>query len=113
MKRDMDMVRSLLLKIEAEESGETYYTDDQDECYHLQIMIDGGLINGWVRDDGVDGFSAEIDRMTWKGHEFLEAIRNEGVWEKVKAHFKEKGVGMALDTIVAFAGHVIVQMANN
>ena len=70
-------------------------------------MKDGGLVDGWVEDDGVDGLTAEIKSMTWKGHDFLEAVRSEGVWEKVKAHFKDKGVGMAIDTVIAVAGQVV------
>ena len=83
MKRNMNKVRELLIKIEETGVDDTYYTDDQEECYHLRIMKDGGLVEGWVADDGVDGMTAEITRMTWKGHEFLDAIRDDGVWEKV------------------------------
>ena len=77
MRRNMDTVRSLLLKIEALGVDEHFYTDDQEECCHLQIMKEGSLIEGWVADDGVDGLTAEITRMTWKGHDFLESIRND------------------------------------
>lgn len=107
MKRNMNKVRELLIKIEETGVDDTYYTDDQEECYHLRIMKDGGLVEGWVADDGVDGMTAEITRMTWKGHEFLDAIRDDGVWEKVKTHFKEKGVGMTIDAICTVAGNIL------
>jgi len=110
MKRDMDIVRNLLLKIEALDADDIYYTEDQDECYNLRIMKDSGLVDGWVEDDGVEGLTAEITSMTWKGHELLDAIRNEGVWEKVKALCKKKGVEMTVDVIFAFAGQVLVRM---
>ena len=109
MKRDMDIVRLLLLRIESLSLGDTYYTDNQEECYHLKIMLDGKLVDGWVESDGVDGFTADISGLTWKGHEFLDTVRNDSVWDKVKQHFKENGVGMAIDTIVTVA----IKMAGN
>ena len=107
MKRNMNKVRELLIKIEETGVDDTYYTDDQEECYHLRIMKDGGLVEGWVVDNGIDGYSSEISGLTWKGHEFLDAIRDDGVWEKVKTHFKEKGVGMTIDTICTVAGNIL------
>lgn len=109
MKRDMGMVRSLLLKIESQSVDDIFRTENQDECYHLRIMREGGLVDGWVEDDGVDGLTAEITSITWKGHELLDAIRNEGIWEKIKALGKTKGVEMTVDAIFALARQVLAR----
>jgi hypothetical protein len=37
--------------------------------------------------------------LTWEGHEFLEASRNENVWNKVKAIIKDKGLGLIFEVI--------------
>ena len=43
--------------------------------------------------------------LTWDGHEFLDAIRNEGTWNKIKAFVKEKSASLSFDVIKAVALH--------
>ena len=98
MKRDMDLIRLLLLQIE---SSETRYADDldtpgysrQETGYHLELLISAGLINcdrvSWTF--GGD-FGAAVNGLTWEGHDFVEAIRSESVWNRTKEFVKDKGL---------------------
>ncbi len=91
MKRDMDLVRNILLAIEAEPTGYAPeklviegYTKDQ-IGYHVFIMIEAGLIEG--QDVTSMGSSCPVGvatRMTWHGHEFLDACRDLTRWNKAK-----------------------------
>jgi Hypothetical protein (DUF2513) len=45
--------------------------------------------------------------MTWKGHELLDSIRNEGVWSEVKKRFKEKSLDMTVDLVMKLAGKLM------
>ncbi|MET4206869.1 DUF2513 domain-containing protein [Bradyrhizobium sp. LA2.1] len=109
MKRDMDYVRELLLKIEAspdpiEDTDELESPDASREAkrklwYHLAMLIDEvGLIKGQeipymsndVDDDEV-GRMWEGAVLTWRGHEFLEAVRDKDVWAKTVAGAKKAG----------------------
>lgn len=98
-KRDMDLIRDLLLAIEggrltyqaiepaqAEmlgieiEPGQPF-SDREDLRYHLELLDDAKFIAG----HGVSGGWWIVERMTWSGHEFLDTIRDDDVWKKTKA----------------------------
>ncbi|SDQ17177.1 DUF2513 domain-containing protein [Pseudovibrio sp. Tun.PSC04-5.I4] len=97
-KRDMDLVRDLLLKIE---SGEKVFEITSDEesailgCdpigmsqeeahkleYHLRLLDDAGLIVGLSI---AGGGHVYIERISWAGHDFLDSVRDEEIWKKTK-----------------------------
>ncbi len=98
MKRDMDFVRDILLAIEEVDDGVgCNYTDlrfclnkkgysDDDKLYgHCEMMAQGDLIEFSTR--RVAGGKWVLERpikLLWGGHDFLDAVRDQGVWEKVK-----------------------------
>jgi hypothetical protein len=90
MKRDMDLVRNLLLKIEELDLGDGNWvdvgdmSDDGNELYrHLILMRDEGLIEGSDRQfEGKDGFLPTS--LTWAGHDFLDSVRDPESWKKTK-----------------------------
>ena len=98
MKRDMDLVRKILMDIEAESSGRAPrefriegYADEQ-VGYHVYIMIEAGLL------DGCDVTSMDSRSpvgmaiaMTWQGHDFLDACRDDSRWSKAKGIVKTIG----------------------
>lgn len=86
MKRDMDLCRQILLQIEASESGEPIVAlqtgaSGNDVLEHLQLLQDAGLIEARVDRHSRD---YSIQRLTWEGHEFLQAARDDGVWAKAR-----------------------------
>ena len=86
MKRDMDLCRQILLEIEATRPGEPIEmlqagASGNDVIEHLQLLQDAGLIEARV-DRHFRDYS--IQRLTWEGHEFLQAARDDGVWAKAK-----------------------------
>jgi DNA-binding transcriptional ArsR family regulator len=93
VKRDMELVRKLLLFLEEKpdhvvrERVELEGYDDVTIGHHLIILYEAGYIEG---EPQVSTSSKRIirvwpNRLTWEGHEFLAASRNETVWKKVKA----------------------------
>ncbi len=85
MKRDNDLIRSLLLEIEAAEDaiflcvltdGST--DDERRSYYHLKLLVDAGMLEETGRFGG-------SFRMTNYGHDFIEAIRSESIWRDVKS----------------------------
>jgi len=89
MKRDMDLVRKILLNIESQES-QRYQGDVEIEGYskevvnyHLLLLVEAGLITA-VDASSQAGFYFIPDRLTWEGHEFIEAARNDTVWNQAK-----------------------------
>jgi len=104
MKRDMDLIRKLLLAIEAGDSGimtkDTTvdgFTKEQ-IGYHAALIDEAKLAIAYEqRGDKFPTFF--ILRLTWQGHEFLEAARSESIWRKAVGTLKEKGIGMGFDML--------------
>ena len=50
--------------------------------------------------------------LTWQGHEFIDAIKNETVWNKVKGEAGKRGVDLSFETIKAIATGVVKSLLN-
>ena len=99
MKRDMDLIRALLLKLEAIGSSHKVmaFTADDEEiaiegydeeqiAYHLMLLNEAGLIDsGGVRSGRFASGEFSFRRLTWNGHEFLDSVRDPEVWRMTKA----------------------------
>ena len=121
MKRDMDLIRDLLLKIEggqrsfdlltpeiAEilgEDGAGKMPREQAELmeYHLALLDDAGLITIQAK---LSGAVWQIGQITWAGHDFLDTIRDPAIWRETKAGAKQAG-GFSLDLLRALAKGLI------
>lgn len=112
MTRDMDLVRAILLKVEATPANQ-HIDDVEPEGYdenaiaeHVEMLIDGGLLDGKVLISGMGGdriASYHVKKLTWKGREFLDATRNDTVWAKTKKLIADKGGGVPFEITVALA----------
>ena len=111
MRRDMDLVRQILFVVEEREEEELRRAplavpgyDQPTVARHVEIMQEAGLVDAHVmRADGVPPQAARVFRLTWEGHDFLEATRNDTVWAKTKQFVKEKGGGASLAIVKALA----------
>lgn len=91
MKRDMDLVRALLMTVESYPTGfapdkieVSGYTQEQ-IAYHAFLLDEAGLVHAIdVTATGSQGPEAKIVRLTWDGHEFLDAAREPSRWEQTK-----------------------------
>lgn len=97
MKRDLELIRKMVLAIEDGPSGWAPdlkfdgYSDAQ-VGYHAYLLIDAGLARGQdastMGSDAPEGF---ITSLTWAGHEFADAARDETRWKKAMGVVQEKG----------------------
>ena len=106
MKRDMDLVRSILLKIEASEGdprmrirlGSFEGHSAIEVSYHVKLMTQAGLIEAKDRST-FDGFRWEPQQLTWAGHEFLAAARDGNLWERAKRIALKQTGGLSLEVL--------------
>jgi DNA-binding transcriptional ArsR family regulator len=104
MKRDMDLIREILLDMEdapftggwLELKLEGY--DESELSYHTLLLYEAGLI------DAIDLSTMNHNvwkpkYITWAGHEFLDAARDNKRWETAKKIIAEKGGNLAFDVI--------------
>jgi hypothetical protein len=98
MQRNMDLVRTILMRIEDSPSGWAAspfgiagFTPEQ-VGYHAHIMMEDGLIEG-VDVTNVErrGPVALPGALTWKGHEFLDLARDQARWNKAHAIIRKVG----------------------
>lgn len=111
MKRNWDTIRLILTKVEGKHDSsyalllkhfEPFDHLDQFEIsYHVRLLLEIGLVEGRI-DGPVGGgkpATFAILRLTWAGHEFLDSIRSDTVWNKTKETFSTKGLDMTFDLI--------------
>jgi hypothetical protein len=107
MKRNWDTIRDLLTKVEActlptDMVKLSDFPEEQaaEVSYHMELLIDAGLVNGQMSKSlGPEIKSFFARKLTWEGHEFLDGIRSDTVWEKTKKVFVEQGVSMTFDLV--------------
>ena len=101
----MDLVRDLLVKIEGNQEMDYTrqfpisnpaldipgYSYDQ-LAYHAKLLLDNGYAKGDYRGPSISG-------LTWDGHEFLDSIKDTGIWEATK----QKLAGLPSVTLKVFA----------
>lgn len=89
MKREMDLVRAILLKSEESENTKGFVDleldgfDNAQISYHVVIMEDAGLIKA-MNLTTTQGVKWRPVSLTWAGHEFLDLAKNENIWNKAK-----------------------------
>lgn len=114
MKRDLDLVRSILIyveKAEGEVDAEDLVTDDwpfEIVAYHVRLMAHHGLVDlsDDVRDMNGETLSLAVSGLTWDGQDYLDAIRDPKVWSKVKKTVKE-AVGSTTLEVVKQTGALV------
>lgn len=89
MKRDMDLIRSLLLQVEDIASAHLDpYTKEQ-ILYHKNLLVEAHLVHGRALHGDDQLLAVMIDRLSWEGHEFLDAVRDENVWQQTKGRVEK------------------------
>jgi len=119
MQRDMDLIRKLLLAVEQHEHGFAPreiqidgFTDEQ-LGYHSWLLGDAGLAEAIERTTrGSDSPEAVLRHLTWAGHEFLDAAKDDSTWERAKQRLASAGKGLqnvTLDVLKALLVDVAKQ----
>jgi hypothetical protein len=98
MQRNMDLVRTILIRMESNPSGRAPRDfgikgfSPEEVGYHAHIMMQEGLIEGYdVTSSESTGPEAIPTSLTWKGHEFLDLARDQERWNQAKAVIAKVG----------------------
>jgi hypothetical protein len=117
MQRDWDVVRKILLKLEEIgnttshlEPNQVNGYDPELVSYHMQLLSEAGLIKAKCNRAMGAPLQCVALSMTWRGHEFLDQVRQDTVWNMVKGTAREKGLDLSLDVVVSIAKTVIGSM---
>lgn len=109
MKRDMDLCRRILLKIEEEFVDVSLYLEiegysAEEIAYHCRIMHEAGLLASFETQYANNHlYDFAVGPLTWEGHEFLDRIRDDSIWGKTKNTIIKKGLPMIFEVIKSIA----------
>lgn len=111
MRRDMDLIRTLLLRLEElhQTIGTIHFDFDDDDlrfegydpiivALHIKLMAEGGLIEAKVTGQG----AAMFNSITWAGSDFLDSVRDDQIWRRTKEGLNQAG-GFTLDIAKSLA----------
>ncbi len=104
MKRDMELIRKILVAIEDSNQTQGYiplqfesYTEDQ-ISYHVKLLADRGIISA-IDCSSKTSFVWRAKALTWDGHDYIEAIRDDARWQKVKDWIKNAEKILTIETM--------------
>ena len=115
MRRDMDLVRHIMLEVEAApgrlELGELACDEWPFPlvAYHVEMLAAHGLLDAKVTHFS-SGPRGTVKALTWDGHDFLDAIRDERVWRKTKDKIVETVGSVTLGTFKKVAELIALEM---
>lgn len=115
----MDLIRKILSTIE-EKYIDTYLSSNAFQItdfdmktigYHCALLNDAGLITEYsddYSDDELQDFY--VGRLTWDGHELLDKIKSDTVWNHTKETIIKKGIPFVLDAVKQIATAITANM---
>lgn len=108
MRRDMDLIRDLMLKLEGlvlHPGAIVHFKADDDDIqmpgytsdeiqYHLRLLVEASFIEPGK--GTMQGFM--FRSITWAGHDFVDSVRSPEVWAKTKKGAEAAG-GFTVDLL--------------
>ncbi len=93
MKRDLDLCLEILREFENQPPGGIRVQYDSPEAIaHIGLMMDEGLLVGHVfPGQPKPGGTALITKITWAGHDFLDASRDQTILSAATDRLKKVG----------------------
>ena len=108
MKRDWDLIKKILEIAEERPHAtcnlETFLKEFPEGTEkpilegHIRLMLSGGLFESRNPSPTRDLLAWSFC-LSWKGHDFLDSIRNETIWSKVKETLKEKALTVPFEIL--------------
>lgn len=97
MERNMDLIREIMLQVEQSNEDPRGWVDievegfsNQQISYHVKLLENAGLLEAHDL-SSMDGILWRPSCLTWEGHEFIDATKNDTVWKRTKGWINEKG----------------------
>ena len=102
MQRNMDLVRDLLIRLEALPIGigEAHMLmvsgpplllageDANEVFYNMRLLANAGFLD---LTDGQPALGFGIKGLTWQGHDFLDSVRDPEIWRRTKEGAQKAG----------------------
>jgi hypothetical protein len=106
MKRDWECIRAILIALD--EKGDTASAlrpievdgfDRDSVSYNMRLLIDAALIKGDCIQPMDSSVRCTASEMTWEGHELLDKMRSDTLWNKIKSAARERAIPLSFDVV--------------
>ncbi len=102
----MDLIRRICLEIEVLPLGVPLRglmdVDEETSLRHAELLTQDGLVEGNVLRYQEGGGAALLRQLTWSGHDFADAVKNEGVWARAKSKILTSGASFTFELLKEF-----------
>lgn len=113
MKRDLEILRAILMDEEDTGTGKLGQWTDEQVLYHRSLLIEAGYLKGTTCHTGdtitLHSYSYGL---SWKGHEFLDATRAPAIWQIVRNCLREHGSTVDIEIALALAKQSAAKILN-
>ena len=121
MKRDFELIRKLLIFFEEKQPSAHVEIPPIDGYenpvikYHLVLLHDAGLLRCEPVKSKTSNrvvYVIPFD-LTWDGHEFLDKVRSETVWRRIREVIASKGGSLAFSVLNQLATRFAMEMVEH
>ena len=112
-KRDLNLIRDILFEVEKHPYTGSFFDidvegyDEDAISYHVLLAEEANLIEAYD-DSSTQGRRFKPIRLTNYGHDFLDAARNDSIWNKAIDKIKNISSGVSIQVLY----NVIIQIIN-
>lgn len=92
MKRDMELVGKILLRVQEQKNLTAQYIkipgyEPAIVGRHAQMLLEGGFLSGWqVKSNPPEEYPVVYaSDLSWSGHDFVAIYQNKTVWKQIKS----------------------------
>lgn len=117
MKRDFDLIRNMLLRIEASDSTNLTISNfielapENILAYHIHLIYEANFIEAYnITCLGNNYPMYQIQWLTNSGHDYLDAVRSDDVWKDTKSTLLKIGGTASLDVIKTVASNIALKI---
>jgi hypothetical protein len=102
MKRDMEIIRQILMDIEAHDKvDDVLKVGDPHVAYQVALMKEAGLVEAVIVENQMGlPAGAALMGLTWAGHDFLDASRDNTLWRNAVEHIIKPGASWSFSILV-------------
>lgn len=107
MVRDFDLIRKIMLDVQSGPADQPQCTLHFDGEYdqatvdaHVSLLIDAGLLTGKVLRGSGRILHAVVTGMTWEGHDFIDAAKDETLWAKAKTNVLKPAAAITFEALL-------------
>lgn len=121
MKRNLDLIRDILLIIEEYSTPSVPLSPSSFKClnttpetvfFHLQLLDDAGYIDAQIIEGCMGHYACQIFRLTNDGCDYLDSVRDSKIYSSIKQKLGSLFYNVPLDVIKQVGTSIILSKLN-